>query len=64
MTRVVKKQMYCSKCNEFFEVPVVLSTNSYMLEMDKNLREKYNNGTLFKNACPKCGEQLKETDKK
>lgn len=63
MTRIIKRKMYCSKCEENFEVPVILSTNSFMLERDKSLKEKYEKGTLFKSVCPKCGKELEE-DKK
>ena len=64
MTNVVRKEMYCSNCNEKFIVPVVLSTNSIMLEKSESLRKKYEDGTLFKNFCPKCGQELEKISKK
>lgn len=64
MTNIIRKEMYCPKCKEKFVVPVVLSTNSIMLEKDANLRKKYENGTLFKNFCPKCGGELEKMPKK
>ena len=60
MTKIIKREMYCKTCNESFEVPVVMSTNSFMLERDPSLKKKYEDGTLFKNFCPKCGEELIE----
>ena len=58
MTKIVKRQMYCKKCDKYFDVPVVLSTNKIMLEKDPELKKKYENGTLFKNFCPECGSEL------
>ena len=64
MTNVVRKEMYCPNCKEKVIVPVVMSTNSLMLKKDTNLRKKYENGTLFKNFCPKCGGELGKPQKK
>ena len=58
MTKIVKEEMYCSNCKKCFEVPVVLSTSSFMLERDPALKKKYEEGTLFKNFCPECGKEL------
>ena len=58
MTKIIKREMYCKKCDKYFEVPVLLSTNSFMLERDPELKKKYENGTLFKNFCPNCNEEL------
>ena len=58
MTKVIKKNMFCKNCNKYFEVPVMLSTNSFMIEKDPELKKKYENGTLFKNFCPECGKEL------
>ena len=62
MTKIVKSKMYCEKCNEYFEVPVILSTNSFMIQKDPELKKKFEDGTLFKNFCTKCGNEL--VDKK
>ena len=58
MTKIIKRNMFCEYCNKYFEVPVILSTNSHMIEIDPELKKKYENGTLFKNFCPKCGKEL------
>ena len=62
MTRVIRKTMYCPNCNKKVEVPVVLSTSSIMLEKDKNLKEKFESGTAFKNLCPICNNELKDKE--
>ena len=62
MTRIIKKKLYCSKCNKSYEVPVILSTNSFMIQNDPVLRQKAIDGTLFKNFCPVCKEELVEKE--
>lgn len=64
MTRIIKKIMHCPECDKDFEVPVVLSTNSFMLKKDPELMKKYENGTLFKNFCPVCNCELKNKEEK
>ena len=58
MTKVVLKNMYCPKCKKEYEVPVMMSTNSFMIERDPVLRHKAKEGTLFKNFCPVCNTEL------
>ena len=64
MTKIIKKTMHCPECDKDFEVPVVLSTNSFMLKKDPKLMKKYNEGTLFKNFCPVCNCELKNKEEK
>ena len=58
MTKVIKKEMYCNNCKKVHIVPVVLSTNSFMIEKDPVLKKRALAGTLFKNFCPDCGKEL------
>ncbi len=58
MTKIIKMKLYCPTCQKYFEQPVVLSTSSFMLEMDPELKKRYEDGTLFKNFCPDCGGEL------
>ena len=58
MTKIIKKKLYCNKCKKYYDVPVVLSTNSYSLERNPLLKKKAEDGTLFKNNCPVCKEEL------
>lgn len=58
MTKILKRKLYCENCKKYYEVPVVMSTNSYMLQQDPVLRKKALDGTLFKNFCPDCGKEL------
>ena len=58
MTKIIKQKLYCKNCKKEYEVPVVLSTNSYMLQKDPVLRQKAMEGTLFKNFCPVCNTEL------
>lgn len=58
MTKVIKQKLYCKKCKKEYEVPVILSTNSYMIEMDPVMKQRAKDGTLFKNFCPVCNEEL------
>ena len=41
MTRIIKKEVYCSKCKNNVVVPVLTSTSSFALEHDPKLKEKY-----------------------
>ena len=58
MTKIIRTKLYCENCNKFYEVPVVLSTNSFMIERDPVLKQKAKDGTLFKNFCPVCNKEL------
>ena len=62
MTKIIKKRMYCNKCKKYYTVPVVLSTNSYMLERDERLKQRAHEGNLFKNYCPECKEEMVDKD--
>jgi hypothetical protein len=62
MTKIIKRKLYCESCKKYYEVPVVLSTNSYMIKNDPALRRKAIEGTLFKNFCPDCGKELVNKD--
>ena len=57
MTKVIKKEMYCSKCDKYFIQPVYMSVSSFMMSDEE--KKKMQEGTLFKNFCPECGEELK-----
>jgi hypothetical protein len=56
MTKVVKREMYCSKCNKSFEQPVYMSVSTFLLSEEE--KQKLKDGTLFKNFCPECGKEL------
>lgn len=58
MTKIIKREMYCTNCQKSFVVPVMLSTNSFMIERDPVLKQKAKDGTLFKNFCPVCNKEL------
>ena len=58
MTRIITKKMYCKHCKKSYEVPVILSTNSFMLQRDPELKKRAQDGTLFKNFCPVCNNEL------
>ena len=58
MTRVIKKKLYCNHCKKSYEVPVIMSTNSFMIQNDPILRKRAEDGTLFKNFCPVWKEEL------
>ncbi len=62
MTKIIRESMYCKHCKKSYEVPVVLSTNSFMIERDPVLRQKAKNGTLFQNFCPVCNQKLVRKD--
>lgn len=56
MTKIVKKELYCSNCKENFVQSVYLSVSSFLMSDEEKRRMK--EGTLFKNFCPKCGKEL------
>lgn len=56
MTKIVKKEMYCSKCKKNFVVPVYMSVSSFLMSEEEKKRLK--EGSLFKNFCPECGEEM------
>ena len=58
MTKIIKRKLYCDKCKEYYVVPVVLSTNSFVLNHDARLKDRAKNGELFKNLCPVCKREL------
>lgn len=58
MSVVRMQKLYCKKCDKVVEQPVLMSTNSWMIEMDPELKKRAENGTLFKNFCETCGEEL------
>lgn len=58
MTKIVRKEMYCPKCDKNYEVGVLISTSSFMIEKSPILKKQQEEGTLFKNFCPKCGTEL------
>lgn len=62
MTKIIKQEMYCSNCKRSYEVPVVMSTNSFMIEKDPMLKKKVVDGTLFKNYCPVCKKELESKE--
>lgn len=58
MSVIKIKELYCKKCDKLMEQPVLMSTNSWMIEMDPELKKRAEAGTLFKNFCPVCGSEL------
>lgn len=62
MTKIMKRKLYCENCKQYYEVPVIMSTNSYMIEKDPTLKQMAINGTLFKNFCPVCKKELVRKD--
>ena len=58
MSVYMDKKLYCEKCKKNYEVPVLMSTNSFLIEQDPVLKKKAQEGTLFKNFCPKCNKEL------
>lgn len=64
MTKIIKSKMYCPNCKKSYEVPVILSTSSFMIEKDPVLKKKYEEGTLFKNFCPVCNTELENNKEK
>ena len=62
MTKIMKRPLYCKKCKKEYEVPVLLSTNSFMIENNPILKQKAMDGTLFKNFCPVCHSELVENN--
>ncbi len=62
MTKIIKQSMYCTHCKKSYEVPVLLSTNSFMIQHDPVLRQKAKDSTLFENFCPVCNTKLVRKD--
>ena len=62
MTKIIKKELYCTNCKKVYTVPVIMSTNSFMVEKDPVLKRKSQNGTLFNNYCPVCKKELVNKD--
>lgn len=63
MTKIIKRKLYCSHCEKYFTVPVVLSTNSLMIEKDPKMKQAFGSGKLFgANKCPVCGKELVKKD--
>mgnify|MGYP003302076097 CR=1 FL=1 len=62
MTKVIKRELYCNNCKKSYTVPVIMSTNSFMIAKDPVLKQKAQNGTLFKNYCPVCNKELVDKD--
>lgn len=58
MTKIVREIKYCKHCKKEYEVPVLLSTNSFFIERDPKLKKKAEEGTLFKNFCPVCKNEM------
>lgn len=56
MTKVVKRELYCSSCKKIYVQPVYMSVSSFLLSEEE--RKKLEEGTLFKNFCPDCGKEL------
>lgn len=62
MTKIIKQELYCTNCKKSYTVPVMISTNSFMIEKDPVLKQKAQNGELFKNYCPVCKKELVSKD--
>lgn len=56
MTKIVPKELYCSKCKKTFIQPVYYSVSSFMMSEEE--KKKLKEGTLFRNFCPQCGSEL------
>ena len=56
MTKVVKRDLYCSECKKIFNQPVYMSVSSFLMSEEE--KRKMKEGTLFKNFCPECGKEL------
>ena len=56
MTKIVKRELYCSKCKKTFVQPVYMSVSSFLMSEEE--KRKMEDGTLFKNFCPECGNVL------
>lgn len=56
MTKVVKRELYCSNCKKKYIQPVYMSVSSFLLSEEE--KKKLSEGTLFKNFCPDCGKEL------
>ena len=62
MTKIILQKMYCDQCKKSYEVEVLLSTNSRIIQHDPVLRQRAVEGTLFKNFCPVCNKELVSKD--
>ena len=62
MTRIVMRELYCSKCKKSFSQPVYMSVSSFLMSEEE--KKKMAEGTLFKNFCPQCGQELVEIENK
>lgn len=58
MSTYMQMDLYCPKCKVTERVSVLVSTNSWMIQADPELRKKAEDGTLFKNFCSSCGTEL------
>jgi hypothetical protein len=56
MTKIIRKEMYCKKCNKTFMQSVYMSVSSFMMSEEE--KKKMKEGTIFKNFCPECGGEL------
>lgn len=56
MTKIIDKELYCSRCKKSFIQPVYMSVSSFLMSEEE--KKKIEDGTLFKNFCPVCGEEL------
>lgn len=56
MTKVLKKELYCSNCKKKFVQPIYVSVSSFLMSEEE--KKKLEEGTLFKNFCPECGKEL------
>lgn len=56
MTKIVKRELYCSSCKKTFVQPVYMSVSSFLMSAEEKKRAE--DGTLFKNFCPECGKEL------
>lgn len=56
MTKIVQRELYCSKCKKSFTQPVYMSVSSFFMTEEE--KRKMEEGILFKNFCPECGNEL------
>ena len=56
MTKIVKRELYCSSCKKSFVQPVYMSVSGFLMSEEE--KRKMAAGTLFKNFCPECGKEL------
>lgn len=62
MTKVINKELYCSKCKKTFVQPVYMSISSFLASEEE--KKKMAEGTLFKNFCPQCSSELTDKEDK